>query len=449
MNSGYSVPRLLWVFWLLPIVTLNARTSLPELAEEAARSTGSPGHARAFDAFLTALQRHPPPSQDEHLHLAWAGFLLAENDADRARVLSVASSIPTARARMLIGSFREFPALRTAYTAADRAHSALILKPETASVKKRHPRELYGSNPFDAPFSEDRWEDPHGVVGRWQGAQATLDLIAYPAGNFLGLVHSPKGSPLRLFGTLKETELRLIGASSDGRLAGGRLELTLAGRSHTLVRTPVGVTSFSKRPAGALVLLDDTTGQKHFRHAKGEAAWRSLPGGILEIDPTKGSLFTRQAFTDLRGYLEFRHAYNSESLGPRRGNSGLYLFNTYEVQLVDSFGLPPSETSAGSVYHIAAPQFAASAPPLEWQSVEFSFRAPRFDATGKKTENARLSLRFNGVLVHDDLEIPNPTAGSVAGGRALEDPAPPQPLMLQNHGNRLQFRNIWILPVEN
>ncbi len=159
----------------------------------------------------------------------------------------------------------------------------------------------------------------------------------------------------------------------------------------------------------------------------------------------RGSLFTREAFTEVRVYLEFRHAYNSEGLGPRRGNSGLYLQNAYELQLVDSFGLPPDETSAGSLYHLPVPRVNAAAAPLEWQSLEVDFRAAHFDASGRKIAHARLTAWLNDTLIHDNIEVPHPTAASLASARLLKDPTTPQPLMLQSHGNILQFRNMWVL----
>ncbi len=193
------------------------------------------------------------------------------------------------------------------------------------------------------------------------------------------------------------------------------------------------------------MLLDVTTGLAEFRHANGGAgAWKLLPDGSVEIDPSKGSLFTRAAFGDLRVYVEFRHAQNRESLGPRRGNSGLYLANAYEIQLVDSFGEPPRDVSSGSLYHIAAPRMNACAAPLEWQSIEVDFRAARFDAEGRKTLPTRVSAWMNGAMIHDDLEVPHPTAASLESARKLKDPVGPQPLMLQSHGNVLQFRNMWV-----
>ena len=428
-----------------------AAASLGSLGKTAAAAP-PPERAAALYRFLDALASEPNLDAEAKLHHAWTGYILAERAAERGKVLAFAATIPDSRARMLIGSFREFTDLRQAYADANRTHGArLPLAPApvgTDPKKRRSPREMFGINSFDAPFSEDRWEDPHGFAGRWTVGDTTLDVAAYPCGNFVGRFTPAPGAPRRtLIGFPAGKTLRLIGPGVRGELEGGTLNLVQGDSPRTLRRTPVGRSTFAARPAGARVLLDATTGLRNFRPSSGDAAWKVHPDGVIEIDPEKGSLFSREKFGDLRAYLEFRHAYNSESLGPRRGNSGLYVFNTYEIQLVDSFGEAASETSAGSVYHIAPPRVQASAPPLEWQSLEIDFRAPRFDAGGRKIASARLTAWHNGVKIHDDLEVPNPTAGSAASGRAMKDPEPPQPLMLQNHGNRVQFRNIWVLPL--
>ncbi len=433
----------------LPVSTAALQDAVSETRRAAARTPAGPTRSEKIDAYLDVLEQLPSLPANNALHAAWAGYLLAENTTQRARVLAFTARIPDSAARMLIGSFREYPELKKDYAVAERAQAARITSEGTDTTTRRHPRELYGHNAFDAPYTADGWIDPWGFVGRWRGEGFSVDVVAFPADNFLGLLRrdgSANETSLRLLGEREGKQLRLVGPEISALLSSGHLQLTHQGKTHALLRTPVGVTYFDQRPAQARVLLNSTTGLKHFRHAKSDAAWTVNPDGSIEIVPSKGSLFTQETFRDLEGYLEFRHAYNSESLGPRRGNSGVYLYNTYEVQLVDSFGLPPEETSAGSVYHIAAPTVTASAPPLEWQSLRFNFRAPRFDAAGNKTASARLTLWLNGIKVHDNLEIPHPTAGSAAGGRALKEPTTPQPLMLQSHGNLLQFRNIWVLP---
>mgnify|MGYP001178167447 CR=1 FL=1 len=420
--------------------------ALSTAIERAASAHDDAARHATYRDLLSALGENNSLSTDERLRGAWAAWLLAANDHDRAPLLALSATIPDVRTRMLIGAFRDYPALRKQWAEVDRTHSALLLagKPPNES---RRPRDLFGLNPFDAPFTADGWTDPDGFVGRWTALGVTVDILAYPLQNFLGLLRTDSTPERRLVGLKQGSSLRLIGRGAQGRLEADTLTLDLDGRSHELRRTPVGYTYFSFRPPGARVLLDPTTGLRHFRHSNGEpGAWKILPDGAVEIDPAKGSLFSRDAWNDHRLYLEFRHAYNSESVGPRRGNSGLYVYNSYELQLIDSFGLPPTETSEGSIYHLAVPRITASAPPLEWQSLELVFRAPRFDSSGRKIAHARLTVWLNGTMIHDNVEILHPTGGSPAGGREQKDAPGPQPFMLQNHGALLQFRNIWVAP---
>lgn len=419
--------------------------------ERAATADDEAERRAAYARLLEVLGENSQLSGDERLRGAWAAWLLASDDDERASLLALSATLPDVRARMLIGAFRGYPALRKQWVQVDRAHSALLLDGKPAANandgRKQRPRDIFGLNPFDAPFTADGWTDPDGFVGRWTAPGVSVDLIAYPLQNFQGVLHTDSGPERRLLGLKEDSALRVVGRGIEGRLEGAELTLNLDGRQHRLRRTPVGYTYFNHRPPRARVILDATTGLRHFRHSNGEpGAWTVLPDGAVEINPAKGSLFSRDAWNDHRLYLEFRHAYNSESVGARRGNSGLYVFNSYELQLIDSFAQPPTETSEGAIYHIAAPRITASAPPLEWQSLEVVFRAPRFDPAGNKTANARLTVWLNGTMIHDNVDVPHPTGGSPAGGREQKDAPGPQPFMLQNHGALLQFRNIWVAP---
>jgi len=422
---------------------------MTSLAQSAAGAPDEVRRARALQEFLARLAS-ADLTPDQRLHQAWTGYLLAGDDAERGQVLAAAATIPSAAARMLIGSFREFPGLRRAYAAADRAHTRLIAPNAVAPPAGRHvsPREIFGLNSFDAPYTADHWEDPDGFVGRWRAGATTIDVEAYPAGNFHAVLTGGGGAAVQLVGFVQGSQLLLLGPDIRGTLAAGRLALAgPASAEQVLKRVPVGVTYFEKRPAGARVLLDAGTGLKNFRRGDGAAKWKVLADGAIEIDPRFGSIFSRESFGNVRIYLEFRHAFNSESLGPRRGNSGLFVMNTYEIQIVDSFGEPPDKTSEGSIYHISAPAVQASAPPLEWQSLEVEFRAPRFDDLGSEVVHGRITVWQNGHKIQDNVELPHPTAASEESAAKLKAPRPPQPLMLQDHGNLAQFRNLWVLPL--
>ena len=178
------------------------------------------------------------------------------------------------------------------------------------------------------------------------------------------------------------------------------------------------------------------------RDAKAKTRWRILPSDILEVVPKSGSLVSKQRFEDHKIHLEFRTPFMPKARGQARGNSGVYVQGRYEVQVLDSYGLEGKDNECGGIYKIAAPQVNMCLPPGQWQTYDITFRAPRFDDDGKKVENARISVVHNGVTIHDNIELPNPT-----GGGRRKDIAAPGPLLLQDHGNRVQFRNIWIKPL--
>jgi hypothetical protein len=147
---------------------------------------------------------------------------------------------------------------------------------------------------------------------------------------------------------------------------------------------------------------------------------------------------TKEPFGDFTMHLEFRTPYMPEARGQGRGNSGVYIQGRYEVQVLDSFGLEGADNECGSLYKQRAPLLNMCFPPLTWQTYDIDFTAPRFDAAGKKTQNARITVRHNGVVVQNDVEVTAKTGGGAAEGPDA------RPIKLQDHGNPVHFRNIWI-----
>jgi hypothetical protein len=182
-----------------------------------------------------------------------------------------------------------------------------------------------------------------------------------------------------------------------------------------------------------------------WQHAGGKPAGWKVVGAAMEVAPGAGDLVTKDAFGDGLYHVEFMTPAMPEASGQARGNSGVYLQGRYEVQVLDSYsagrgGLALGPGDCGSIYgkHVAAVN--AGRPPERWQSYDIEFRAPRFDAAGKKTANARLSVWHNGIRIHADVEVDGPTAA----GEASE--APLGPLLLQDHGDAVRYRNVWVLP---
>jgi hypothetical protein len=149
---------------------------------------------------------------------------------------------------------------------------------------------------------------------------------------------------------------------------------------------------------------------------------------------------SRETFQDHRLHIEFRTPFQPSDSGQGRGNSGVYVQGRYELQVLDSFGLQGENNECGGIYQIAKPRLNMCYPPLSWQTYDIDFIAPRFDSEGTKTQNARMTIRHNGVLIHDDLELPRGTPGGVS-----DESQEPGPLYLQDHGNPVAFKNIWVV----
>lgn len=190
---------------------------------------------------------------------------------------------------------------------------------------------------------------------------------------------------------------------------------------------------------GRTELLDGTLAA--WQHRDGSPArWRLVEDGrVLEVVPGTGDLLTREVWGDQRIHVEFRLPEMPDRQGQARANSGVYVQGRYEVQILDSFGREPEIDGCGAIYGLRPPAVNASRPPGQWQSYDIVFRAPRFDDFGNLVENARITVRHNGQLIHDDVELPRATRA------ALDDEQVPEgPLLLQDHGAPVQFRNIWV-----
>ena len=179
---------------------------------------------------------------------------------------------------------------------------------------------------------------------------------------------------------------------------------------------------------------------EHWQHAGDKpAAWREI-GEALEVVPGTGDLLSRASFGDALYHVEFQTPAMPEATGQARGNSGVFVQDRYEVQVLDSHGLEPGMGDCGSIYGQHVTAVNASRPPERWQSYDIEFTAPRFDAGGTKSANARMTVWHNGIRIHDDVELSGPTAGGSAGEVASA------PLRLQDHGDKVRYRNVWILP---
>ena len=202
--------------------------------------------------------------------------------------------------------------------------------------------------------------------------------------------------------------------------------------------TPNDKTLMLGPPEGAVVLIGDSIQAWTKADGKMPAEW-PVADGVATVG--KGNIKTREKFGDFQMHLEFNIPYMPEAKGQARGNSGVYLQGIYELQVLDSYGLKPQSNDCGAIYQQIIPAVNACKPPLRWQTYDITFHAARREGD-KVVKKAQLTVVQNGLTIIDDKEI-SPTPGGVGDVKEGEY----GPIMLQDHGNAVQFRNVWIKPL--
>lgn len=184
----------------------------------------------------------------------------------------------------------------------------------------------------------------------------------------------------------------------------------------------------AKPPAGAVVLFDGTT-PDNFKGG------RMTEDGLLIEGAT-----SKQTFQSFTLHMEFRTPFRPDATGQKRGNSGFYAQGRYEVQILDSFGLEGLQNECGGIYSIGPPKVNMCFPPLSWQTYDVEFTAAEYK-DGKKVKHAVMTVRHNGVVIHEDQELDHATTAA-----PLAEGPEPGPVFFQNHGNPVRFRNVWVVP---
>lgn len=198
-----------------------------------------------------------------------------------------------------------------------------------------------------------------------------------------------------------------------------------------------------KAPAGAIVLFDGTDLSKWVQVKTGDAAQWTVRDGYFEVRSGTGDLRTRDGFGDVELHVEWMSPDPPRGSDQNRGNSGVYLMSKYELQVLDSWKNPTyADGMAGAIYGQFPPLANASRPPGEWQSYDVVFRGPRFDSSGNLQRPATMTVHFNGVLVQDNVTLSGPTAHYARPPYAAHDAK--LPILLQDHGHPVRFRNIWV-----
>ncbi len=306
------------------------------------------------------------------------------------------------------------------------------------------PKDLFKGAVIDASQADDDFVVQGEYVGElsppgqpWM--QVGLQVVALGEGKFEGVLYRG-GLPGAGWDGSRRQKTTGSRAGSRILLQGVTHQLLLAADQaaiYTADGKKAGVLSKTHResptmgaaaPPEATVLFDGSNTEQ-------------FTGGKLAPDGTLlAGVLSKIAVHDFHMHLEFRTPYMPKARGQGRGNSGVYIQQRYEVQILDSFGLDGANNECGGLYTQTAPSVNMCLPPLAWQTYDIWFTAAQWTADGKsKLANARITVLHNGVPIHSEREITGKT-----GGGKVEGPED-FPINLQDHGNPVMFRNIWLV----
>ena len=311
-------------------------------------------------------------------------------------------------------------------------------------------------------------EDPDGIMGVYQGkftteswANRTIEakVVALSKSSWKIVLYIGDGrevqrvqgkgkraddqSPVEIEGRMDlgqalggtySLEARIADGKLSGSLLQRRQEVAAFALAYSVIQPP---SLGTPAPEGAKVLFDGTNLDQWVRNPE---KWCLSDEGAMQV--CGSDLMTREEFGAVQIHLEFRTPFMPNAREQGRGNSGVYVAGRYEVQVLDSFGEEAKWDYCGGIYKVAAPLANACLPPLQWQTYDITFQPAVFDASGTKTKNARITVLLNGIPIHDDLELPERTPGGLGGVEAATGP-----LYLQDHGNEVRYRNIWVRPL--
>jgi hypothetical protein len=276
--------------------------------------------------------------------------------------------------------------------------------------------------------------------GEFAGGGWGLQVVGQGDGKFGGMLYAG-GLPGN--GWNRRDRYPLSGALENNAIAlsGGERSVVVDASNATvrdsqgraigqLIRVKRTSPTLGLRPPAAATILFNGTSLDQFVNAK-----------MTDDHLLRMGTMTKEPVGDFRLHIEFRVPYMPKARGQGRANSGVYIQQRYEVQILDSFGLEGVDNECGALYKQQPPAMNLALPPLTWQTYDIWFRQPRWSDDGKtRVEPARITVLHNGAPIHWNYEIKNKTGGGKPEGPELF------PIALQDHGNPVVFRNVWMIP---
>ncbi|NQU23521.1 MAG: DUF1080 domain-containing protein [Candidatus Nealsonbacteria bacterium] len=270
-----------------------------------------------------------------------------------------------------------------------------------------------------------------GSLPDGNGGKLGAQVIALGEGKFDAVIYEG-GLPGNGW-TRGDRQFTLSGQREDGvtKLSGENLSAEIAERKMTITysdserpirlkRTERKSPALGAKPPQGAVVLFDGTNVEHF----GDAT-------LTEMKTLQAGCTAKSKFRMKKLHLEFRLSYKPTARGQGRSNSGVYLGGCPEIQVLDSFGLEGRKNECGALYGRREPDVNMCLPPLVWQTFDVEFTAAESDESGNSVGRPRITVLHNGVPIHADHEVSG-------------QPAEPRGIHLQSHGNRVQYRNIWV-----
>ena len=250
-----------------------------------------------------------------------------------------------------------------------------------------------------------------GLPGDGWNREAKIETDGQVEGGVLRFVQPEKGSA-----ELKDGKLAIF---NKDKVAVGELSKVL--RKSETIGKPA--------PADAIVLFDGKTADQ-------------FTNGRIEDGLLVQGITSKQKFDSFSLHLEFMLSFMPHARGQGRANSGCYMQGRYETQILDSFGLEGKDNECGGIYTIKSPSQNMCFPPLSWQTYDVEYTAAKYEGD-KKIENARMTVLHNGVKIHDNVELPKGTTAA-----PVKEGPESGPIYIQDHGNPIRFRNIWLVPTK-
>jgi hypothetical protein len=262
-----------------------------------------------------------------------------------------------------------------------------------------------------------------------------------------GLATAVAGAVALIGGAVPASLRQELGYTDTPLIPGSKWHVHDSTRPRPAVITPgtFSTPDTPGQPPSDAVVLFNGQDEASWEGDGGKPAQWNVQNGEMVVNPVAGNIHTKQKFGDCQLHVEWAEPTPPQGNSQGRGNSGVFLMGRYEVQVLDSYDNPTyADGQAGAIYGQTPPLVNACRKPGEWQSYDIIFTAPRFE-NGKKVTPAYVTVLQNGVAIQNHTAILGTTQHRAVPGAEPEDPT--GPLELQDHGNPIRYRNIWVRPL--